>query len=72
MKEVVLTLTEGYKENWYRIYLEGKQEKCVLYYTNDSAATKEKAKQDALEAFEEVKWSIAHPSITKIILKEII
>ena len=72
MKEVVLTLTEGYKENWYRIYLEGKQEKCILYYTNDSVATKEKAKQDALEAFEEVKWSVAHPSITKIILKEII
>jgi hypothetical protein len=72
MKEVTLTLTEGFKENWYRVYLDGKQEKCVLYYTNDSVETKEKAKQEALEAFEEVKWSIANPSITKILLKEII
>ena len=72
MKEVTLTFTEGYKENWYRIYLDGKQEKCVLYYTNDPADTKEKAKQEALELFEEVKWSVAHPSITKILLKEMI
>ena len=72
MKELTLTLTEGYKENWYRIYLDGKQEKCTLYYTNDSAETKEKVRQEAMELFEEVKWSVAHPSITKILLKEMI
>jgi hypothetical protein len=72
MKEVTLTLTEGYKENWYRIYIDGSAFKSVLYYTNDSNEEKEKAKQQALEGFEEAKWSIANPSITKILLQETI
>ena len=72
MKEVTLTLTEGFKENWYRVYIDGSAFKSVLYYTNDSNEEKEKAKKQALEAFEEAKWSIANPSITKILLQETI
>ena len=72
MKQVTLTLTEGYKENWYRVYIDDRCEKSVLYYTSDAPEIKEKAKNDALEAFEEVKWSILHPSITKVLLQETI
>lgn len=72
MKEVTLTLTEGYKENWYRIYLDGKLEKSRLYFTTDSEDVKEKIKQQALEDFEEVKWTANNPSVTKVLLKEII
>lgn len=72
MRKVTLTLTEGYKENWYRIYIDGTAFKSVLYYTNDSNEDKEKYKQQALEAFEEAKWSIANPSITKVLIEETI
>jgi hypothetical protein len=72
MKEVTLTLTEGYEENWYRVYIDGVAFKSVLYFTHESDEDKEKAKQKALKAFAEAKWSIAHPSVTKILLQETI
>jgi hypothetical protein len=70
MREVTLTLTEGYEENWYRIFIDGSNFKSVLYYTHESDEDKEKAKQKALKAFEEAKWSITHPSVTKVLLQE--
>ena len=36
MKEVTLTLTEGYEENWYRVYIDGVAFKSVLYFTHES------------------------------------